>query len=218
MNFDTNCVFTETGFPGSEVTQGLISGVGTHDGRLKEPTSITPDTSDASSAGCAPDGTTAQWDSGIRERGTASNPVVLVNNDILSCFFLNDTTTVGSIAQPDATFPSSARHSLSPEIFKSPRFLWVPVFADQPASGAGWYKVIGWRPAFITDQPPTATRANRQVGAGTINGIKLTSNGKAILGMKVVFFNGLALPDSMAASGPNFEYTGTGTRVITLVE
>lgn len=96
--------------------------------------------------------------------------------------------------------------------------MWVPVFADQPSNGLGYYKLLGFRAGFITDQPATATRANRQVGSGSNNGLIYTSNGRAIKALRVLYFNSQALPDTMAANGSTFRYVGSGTKVPTLVE
>lgn len=214
----TNCVNVKTGFPGSEATQGFISGLndnsaGDFDGRLAKDSTTDPD---GSGGTCAPNGTDTRVATGVPQR--TGSGTVSINNDVLSCFITNSTTTVGELAQPDASFPASAKQSLSSDIFLSPRFLWVPIFGKDPSQGNGWYKLIGFQPGFLTDQPATATRSNRALGPSTQNGLRYTTNGKALKSIKVLFFNDLALPDTAAANGPSFEYLGVGTKIPTLVE
>lgn len=213
INPDTNCINTSTGFPGSEATRGLIQGLDDHDGLLDTPTSENPS---GTTDGCAPDGSSSSMPTQVQRRGNGDQ--VSVNNDLLTCFLRNDSTTLGQIAQPDATFPASARQAISEAIFRSPRFVWVPLFATQPANGMGYYQLRGFRPGFITDQPATATRANRQVGTGSSNGLVFTTNRRALKAIRVLFFNDQALPDVAAATGPSVEYLGYGTKIPTLVE
>ena len=109
----TNCINTVTGFPSAEATRGLIEGLDSFDGLLDKATSANP--FGTSPAGCAPDGSTSRATTAVRRRGSGSP--VSVNNDILTCFLMNDTITLGEIARPDDTFPVSAKHSVSEKIF-----------------------------------------------------------------------------------------------------
>ena len=93
----------------------------------------------------------------------------LVNNDTLTCFFLSPTTHVSDVdADPTAGGYTGATPLISPEIYNSPRFAYVPVLnvrrptvaarstrsstsarASSPTSRA--------RPSRATDRPPLPT-------------------------------------------------------------
>lgn len=213
IEHDTNCINTKPGFPGSEVTTGLIEGIDSDDGLLDAPTSPAWD---GRTLGCAPDHSTDRWNSGIRRRGNGSP--VSINNDVLSCYLTDDLVTLAQITLPDASFPLAAEQVLAPEIFESPRFTWIPVFASDPDNGLKYWKVVDFAPGFITDQLPLSTRMAPLMGPSTTNGLKLSSNGKAIKSIKILMFNKQALPASVAATIPSGNYLGVGTKVPVLIE
>jgi hypothetical protein len=189
----TNCLDTDTGLTAQTATDGFITGIGTQKGLLNQQgTSSDPD----GSGGCAPDGTT--------------NPITILgkqlNNDLLTCFLTDNTTTLGTVAR--ANYSGGPR--FTPDIYNSPRFAWVPVFAQETQQGgSNKYSIVGFRPTFLTDQPMTATKANNAVNGTTQNGLGMSNSGNQLETIKVVFLNAKALPDGDADTpigpylGPN---------------
>ena len=201
----TNCLDTDTGLPANAATAGMITGVtGTaaSPGRLDR----------ATTPGCGANSAdrNARWDTGI---GKGSSTYT-INDDLLTCFLTNSSTTLDTIVQPSYSGPAV----LSAKIFASPRFMWVPVLKVQPVNGSSQkYSIVGFRPGFLTDQPLTATKANMALGTTTAhNGLTIQNN--SIQTMKVMFFNVAALPETADASMPTTPYLGSGTKIITLVD
>ena len=137
---------------------------------------------------------------------------VLVNNDVLSCF-LPAGTSVGEIST--STLAPGREHVLDEAIFDSPRLFWVPMINGSVNPANGDYALISYRPVFITDEPFTAT--NGSGGASTRNGIFMSTN--QIARVQVVAFNADALPaTTVSGNDPTIPYTGSGPRVVTLIE
>lgn len=137
---------------------------------------------------------------------------VMVNNDVLSCF-LPPGTPVGAISS--STLDPLHEHVLDAAIFDSPRLFWVPMIAGSVNPQNGDYALVEYRPVFITDEPFSAT--NGSGGASTRNGIFVSS--KQVSRIQVVAFNANALPaTTVSGADPTLPYTGTGPRVITLIE
>jgi len=137
---------------------------------------------------------------------------VMVNNDVLSCF-LPSGTSVGAISS--STLDPLHEHVLDAAIFDSPRLFWVPMIAGSVNPQNGDYALVEYRPVFITDEPFSAT--NGSGGASTRNGIFVSSN--QVSRIQVVAFNADALPaTTVSGADPTIPYTGTGPRVITLIE
>ncbi|KQZ67284.1 Tad domain-containing protein [Nocardioides sp. Root151] len=181
-----NCLSTDTGLPANALGDGLINGVSGYPGRL-----VRPATSPCS-------------------RPNTSVGGKSLNDDVLSCFFTNSSVRVGDVTQ--ASYDGGP--VISPDIFKSPRFLWVPIITEAP-NGKKDVSVQGFRPGFITDQPASATK-NSPGTVPTENGIDL--NGTKVRELRVWFLNEKALPDTALAEGGESEYTGTGAKVIVLVD
>lgn len=136
----------------------------------------------------------------------------MVNNDVLSCF-LPSGTSVGAISS--STLDPLHEHVLDAAIFDSPRLFWVPMIAGSVNPQNGDYALVEYRPVFITDEPFSAT--NGSGGASTRNGIFVSSN--QVSRIQVVAFNADALPaTTVSGADPTIPYTGTGPRVITLIE
>lgn len=195
-NGGTNCVDTKPGFGANPATGGLITGPGSSTpGRLdatERPTSC-PGRSDFTTP---------------KVKGSKYD----INNDILTCFFTDSTTTIGDITK--ATYAGGS--VISADVFESPRFFWIPVLGERPGSDKAGFSIIDFRPAFLIDQPKTADATNNTVGTETENGLVFESNG--VTQMKVVFFNANALPETLPAGGETAPYWGVGPKVLTLVE
>ncbi len=190
----TNCVDTRTGMIANSAHAGLIAGVsgnqGFQAGRLANVSAGT---------GCA--------ESGLPSTTVVSG--VQVNNDTLTCFLTDGTTNVGSI--------SSANYAggpvLSPKIYSSPRFMMIPVLGRQPGNGgSAKYQIVALRPAFLTDQPNSATRTTTALAS---NGLTLDHRGE-IESVQIVFLNAAALP-TMESTNVT-PYTGSGPRVLRLID
>ena len=92
--------------------------------------------------------------------GTTEATTVLkgqtINNDTLSCFFIDSTIHVADV--DDNTYSLTAP-AISDAIYDSPRFGYVPVLPVQPANGgSNKYQIIDFRACFITDQPASAVK------------------------------------------------------------
>lgn len=134
------------------------------------------------------------------------------NSDYLSCFFTNDSVTIEDITNP--TYSADDPVVLSKDIFDSPRFFLIPVFAKEPVTGTKSWKVTGFRPAFLTEQPGDATRGDGPVND---NGIIMGTNGKPE-GLRFILFDEDALPRTLPSGTPAATYYGSGPRIVTLID
>jgi hypothetical protein len=197
----TNCVDTDTGLPAQVATQGLIQG-GTFSNGTTYPGLLT---SAPTTPGCDPNG-------GSNERNiTITGGPYKINDDVLTCFFTNGSTSIADIAKANY----SGGPVLDPSILASPRFFFVPVLKVQPTSGgSNKYAIIDFRPAFITDEQAISTAIKGSHTGTSVNGV--TIQGQDVKQLKVVFFNFDALPHD---AGKNvMDYIGVGKPIIRLVQ
>ncbi len=80
--------------------------------------------------------------------------------------------------------------------------------------GSNKYSIIDFRAAFLTDETATTTSIKGSHTGTTDNGVWV--QGQDIKQIKVVFFNGDALP--IDGDIPVIDYLGTGNRVIRLID
>jgi hypothetical protein len=194
----TNCVDTDTGLPAQFATEGLVTGNSASYGVGTLRTANT-------TPGCSPNG-----GSNNRNLSLPGGPYS-INDDVLTCFFTNGSTSLQDIAKSSY----NGGIVLSPKIFSSPRFLWVPVLAIQPTTGGSQtYSIIDFRAAFVTDETTTSTATKGSKTGTNDNGIIV--QGSDIKQLKVVFFNSKALPHE--GDFPLIDYLGTGQRVIRLLD
>lgn len=196
----TNCADTKTGnVVANAAYEGFVTGVsGYADGLL---TDVDPGT------GCPNNG---QPDAQPLVRTLNGYEI---NNDTLSCFLTSTTTTVGDVNSASYALDGPA---LSPAIYSSPRFLYVPVLGTVPSNGGSQsYQIIDFRPAFLTDQPSSANRASAPTEG---NGLTMTSNNKSLLSLQVVMINPKALPPQPPDASAYTEYTGSGPKGLRLVD
>lgn len=193
----TNCVDTDTGLTSNVATQGLISGAGVYSGLL---------TRAETRSGCDPNGGSDE-----RSVDTGPGPDDVINDDILSCFLSNGSTSLADVSSP--TYAGGP--AFIPELFESPRFIQVPVLKRQPDSGgSNRYSIVDFRPGFITDEVVAASTIKGTSTATADNGLTITSSG--ISTIKVVFFNRTALPNSDDI--PLMDYLGVGPPIPVLVD
>lgn len=197
-----NCLETDTGSDlAQKATDAFITGTSfPSPGRLREPTGDD----------CSPDG-----DDDERTLGEITGSPQ-INDDVLSCF-LPAGVTVGEVTGQSIATPN--KFTISPDIFLSPRFFWIPVLTADPASGgSSSYPIVDFRPVFITEQDDDATVGSPQ--AEPENGIIMSSNGKQIEKIRVRAINPLALPEFSVDLGDDdtVEYLGSGTKIVRLVE
>lgn len=192
----TNCVDTKTGLDSAAALKGFITGVASEPGLLTEVDADTLCPNDY------PTGTTHK---------TVAPTGETINNDVLSCFFLNDTVTVGAVSSK--TYSGGV--VLDQRIYKSPRFVQVPVLGRQPdTGGSNKYEIVDFRPGFITDQPDLATRLTGTPSSG--NGI--TWSGNKLQAVNVIFLNIDALPNPpQDEEGHYIPYVGSGKKIPLLV-
>jgi len=204
----TNCGDTDTGLPALATTSGLVSGLtvsGTYTpGRLAGHPTHT---------GCDPTGGSSNRTITFSNGNNA--PSYTINNDTLSCFLTNGTTSLQEIASASYCSSATSCPVLDESIFESPRFFFVPVLKVTPVSGgSNKYSIIDFRPAFITDETTTLTTVKGSHTATTDNG--LTQDGNQIRTVKVIFFNIKALPDN--TNGQVTTYLGVGPKIIRLID
>lgn len=193
-----NCLDVKNGMNTDTVTDGMILGgtaAGGYQGRLRKDTTT----------GC--------------DRNGGSDEAILIgesiNDDVLSCF-LKAGVSVGEVSSE--TISADAEESIDADIYDSPRFMVVPVI-DYPINPQnGFYPIVGYVPAFITDEPP----ASENVASGgtsyatSSNGVIIHSN--KVVSLSVVAINPKALPDTADVTSGTVPYTGSGTKVIRLLE
>ncbi|PKH44433.1 hypothetical protein CXG46_00605 [Nocardioides alpinus] len=182
-----NCVETDTGLPANALEEGMITGISGYPGRLKK-----PPTSPCTRANVTVSGHS-------------------LNDDVLSCFFTNPSIRVGDVTK--ATY--TGEPVISPAIFQSPRFVWVPLITSPP-SGKKDVSIQGFKPGFITDQPASGTSGSSGATVTVPNG--LTLSGTKVREMKIWFINPDALPAGTTAEGHEVAYRGSGAKVIVLVD
>ena len=182
-----NCLSMDTGLPANALEDGMITGT-TPVGRLRKP---------ATSPCTRPNVTVGSYS---------------LNDDVLSCFFTTTSTRVGDVT--GATY--TGEPVISPAIFDSPRFVWVPIIAEPPSGASQNVSVQGFKPGFITDQPASGTSGSPGTVTGVPNG--LTLSGTKVREMRVWFIQPNALPSSSTAEGHEVAYRGTGAKVIVLVD
>ena len=177
-NDGTNCVDTKTGNVAADAAfEGLLTGVYGKPGLLTIQNG-SPNT------GCAANGTPAStvW------------RTFNINNDTLSCFFSSATTTVGDVDAPTYNLSGPA---FDVSIYTSPRFVYVPVLGVTPdTGGSNKYQIIDFRPAFISDQSASATKATPEAACTTsqCNGLTVGSNPNTLNSLQVILLNPSSLP------------------------
>ncbi len=132
--------------------------------------------------------------------GTTIKLGVTINNDVLSCFL------AGTMSLTDVQNGVAA--SVTDQIFKSPRFFFIPVLNVQANPPNGFYPIREFRAAFITDELPgqPATSDNGLYTSPT----KLTA-------LKAFVFPLSALPANATTPGNGSGYVG-GTKEVRLVK
>ena len=194
----TNCVDTDTGMSSNVATGGFIgkgsSAVGGNQYLLY------------------PNGKTKCANNGTQQ----ATSVVLgqtINNDTLTCFFLDSTTNVADVdANPASGGYTGNVPLISSKIYDSPRFAYVPVLKVQPANGgSNKYQIIDFRACFITDQPGSAIKGDPP---SATNGLVTDNNG--ITSVQVIFLNPNALPNPPVKNGV-INYIGSGAKIPILV-
>lgn len=194
----TNCVSTKPGLPSNAAEAGFVTGSGLPGNKALLKTSADQCSHDW--PGAAPHMvTTPTGDS--------------INNDVLTCYLEDSTTTVAQVSS--AVYPFSAP-KLSQAIYSSPRFVLVPVLGKGPTSGSSnSYEIVDFRPGFLSDQSLLATRGSQPNGS---NGLVWTGNGK-LQAVKVIFLNPNALPDPpLDPDGKYIPYVGNGKKHLLLVD
>lgn len=195
----TNCVDTDSGLPANAVTNGMIKGLGNAvapKGRLRDkPTTCGPG-----------NGTTSRTVS-------LNNTNYTINNDMLTCYFLDNSVTVSDVSRPNYTYNSGAK-SISDDIYSSPRFFYVPVLRVEPVSGgSNHYYIIDFRPAFLTGNLSGATKQSPGVTVNDDNGLIIQNND--VKSMRVVFVNQAAI--EVPEGGPVTPYIGRGEKLVRLI-
>ncbi len=195
----TNCLDTITGgLAPNDATAGLITGAGGYPGSLT--TAPTKDN-------CDPDGGSNELTVNI-----PSNPTFHLNDDTLSCFLLDDETSLQDLMDPNYSEADPPLFDRS--IFDSPRFFYVPVFKIQPSfGGSNMYSIVDFRPAFITDEvvAPTTTRFDQHGDRRE----RIGFHSNKIERLDVIFFNVNTLPNRTKDS--LIDFLGVGRHVVRMM-
>ena len=187
-----NCLDIETGNKVDSLTDGLING-GTNGG-----TTFTGRLTRPAAKSCPPP-----------VGGT--NPTTLLGHNIvnstLSCYLrpgysIGDLNNAGKIA---AAGPTGL---LNPDIASDPRFFKIPVLYAETNPQNGFYPVVRFRAAFITDETQSSA-------ATPSNG--LTASSSKVTSMRAFLFDIDALPDVVNSGGNGSEFDGT-LKVVRLIE
>jgi hypothetical protein len=209
----TNCVPVKTGLDSDAAEMGLVLGIDNPslpEGKLGE------GSSDAATK--CPN----NYPGGTSHLTTLRGHTI--NNDVLSCFFTDDTTTVGQVSSQTYAGPAVIDQS----IYASPRFVQVPVLGTQPSNGTSHqYQILDFRPAFITDQSVADTRLTGSpitLGCQTGNNFSGECNGLTydhgrLNSVTLVFINPKALPrPPLDKNGKYIPYAGSGKKVPLLID
>ena len=183
---NTNCLQTVTGLKATDAYAGYLASGG----------KLIADTSAACTA------------LGRPTRRTLSTGES-VNDDLLSCFLKNNTLKLS-----DAIGYSGTDSIFTQDVWKSPRFVLVPVLDHDP-NGTKWMPIKTFVPGFICDQPSGASKQTPLEGTQTENGL-VTQNPRKLRAIRVFFFDMDALPPPPDGT-PLQDYFGSGKKVITMV-
>lgn len=199
-----NCVVTDTGFPQNPATNGFITGVST--------SPVTPGRLTNVSSGCG----------GVSGAPPIRTLVgsVQINNEILTCYLTDSTTTLASVSNENY----SGGVVFRPDIYSSPRFFWVPVINSQPQNGKKSFPIVDFRAAFMTGENGTAFMGHAALGSyyaddPTTNGLVVSGNNANSLkveSFRVTFINPKALPP-VPGNGVPVDYIGSGPKILLLV-
>jgi hypothetical protein len=190
----TNCLASEPGVKIGQTNDGLISGKGGQRGRLDKD----------STSGCSRSGDNSRTPTTIKSK--------YINDDLLSCFIINNARISDLI---NATDGSIGEKALSADIFNSPRYFWIPIVQREPATGKKSWPIVAFRPGFITDQAVSATEQSPGV-ISEHNGLIAGPSG--LRELHVILFDEKALPEFAPSSGGEIDYIGSGTKVVVLVD
>lgn len=190
----TNCVGTDPGLPANAATRGLVTGVGT----------TTPGmlTTAPTRTGCDPTGGSLDRTARLNNRDYS------FNNEVLSCYLTDSTTTLGFISTASYNGPPV----LDKAIFSSPRFIYIPVLGAEGGGASTGYSIIDFRPAFITDESLATTKGTHTATAE--NGVRIERND--VTQITVVMFNLNALPND--SDVPLIDFLGVGEPITRLVD
>lgn len=129
-----------------------------------------------------------------------------INNDTLSCFLVNDTLHLSDLI----SVPTGATPKLDQSIWKSPRFMQVPILQHDP-NGHKWMPIVRFVPAFITDEVTGSSRSAPLFSGATENGFVM-QNPHKLRAMRVFFFDPDAMPPPPDGGALN-NYTGSGPKI-----
>ena len=193
-----NCVDTDTGLAANVATEGLVQG-----GTYGTGCAATEDTG----TGCDPHGGYGDRNAHHRQLEPDS-----INDDVLSCYFTNGTTSIADIAK--ASYSGGAG---SPRLDPQVAALLLRPGAGHPADHRRFRNVLDHRlPGGVPhrrDRDRAPRSRVRKTGTSD-NGVCVQGND--IKQIKVVFFNDDALPTD--GDIPLIDYLGTGNRVIRLID
>ena len=206
---DVNCVQTDTGNP-QTATQGVVTGEASQSGHLK---GLLDATKSGDATTCGPVSGSPTANDTLILKGTSYS----INNDVLSCYFTNDTVSVAAVSSQSYSGPVV----ISSAVMQSPRFVFIPVLAADPGTGKKYWPLVTFRPAFITGQIGTATRTNPDpdgslMGGAVHNGITW-DNIQGLQTLTAVMINDNALPEYATWDGAVQHYLGSGTKIIRLI-
>jgi Putative Flp pilus-assembly TadE/G-like len=171
---------------------------------------------------------------------TATVRGVQINDDTFDQFIddptlLNNTLFYGLSSYVTNGLPIlTPQTGLNPDIYKSHRFMWVPVMSSPltPTSG-GDYPVLTFRPIFVTQDVPsgwapydmlwdelnTLMSSLGLLQGNVQHGLMMSDDGQDLLGMRFMTIEPASLPlVPETYEGPTTEYVGVGPKLVKLVK
>lgn len=171
---------------------------------------------------------------------TATVRGVTINDDTFDQFVTNPTLLNNSLFYGLSTYITNGipiitpDTGLSPDIYKSHRFMWVPVMSSPltPTNGAD-YPVLTFRPVFITQDAPSGwtpydmlwdqlSSLLSSLGlakSDVQHGLLMSPDGQTLLAMRFMTIEPASLPlvpDDY--NGPTTDYLGVGPKLVKLVK
>ena len=126
------------------------------------------------------------------------------------------------------------QNALSPDVYKSHRFMWVPVMSTPltPTSG-GDYPILTFRPIFITQDAPSgwsvydmlwdelnSLMAGLGLAQGNVqHGLMMSTDGQTLKAVRFMTIEPASLPlVADTYDGPTTDYVGVGPKLVKLVK
>jgi hypothetical protein len=174
------------------------------------------------------------------EGPTATVRGVSINNDDFDSFVVDPNLLRDRVFFGLSTYVTNGlpvvtpENALSPDIYRSHRFMWVPVMSNplMPTPGAD-YPILTFRPIFITQDAPSgfdtvdtlfdlADDVMTSLGLASEDvqhGLLMSEDGQTLKAMRFMTIEPTSLPlVDGSYDGPTTDYVGVGPKIVKLVK